>query len=1288
MELALEDHIQGWAWQSDAHTLEVEAVLDGKVIGRARAENYRPDLASRGIGDGRCGFRIALSPPIANPQDVLVRIHEGPVLPRMPRGSIASIGDPNVSLRPRMAIHVEGLVGRKLTGWGWRPAAPTEAIRFEFSIDGDVVGQATAAGFRRDLEVAGIRGGFASFEFLIPERFLDERRHALTVHAPEETWPGYATEFSLAKLVEGPGPRFGAGQVLFPGFAWPQEQPPVHSLAAAAIPVVEWLNVLDHFRAVAPLTVVVTAYNAAAALGTCLESVVTRTTLPVNILVIDDASTDPRIKMLLDELMQRDPRVRTVRNAVNLGYTRSVNLALRETAGDVVLLNSDTVVTTRWLERLCASAYRRGRIGTVTPLSDNAGAFSIPDGGVQNRFPGAYLPDQLARAIAAASPGWSPAVPTGSGFCMLIKRRLIEEVGLFDDVAFPRGYGEENDFCMRALRRGWEHIVDDKVLVLHLRSASFGDEREALTAAGAEWIDKRYPDYRQLTRVFSHSRLLQDARDAARLTLQELRNASAASGAPIATKPRILYLLHDIEDGGTAHTTIDLMGDISSEFACLVLVIRNDAARLLEFNGATLVARGHWNLNQTPGLFADHPTDYAALFASILIREGIELVHVRHLINHSLEAPAIARVLNIPVVLSFHDFYAICPTVNLLDHRGIYCAGRCTPGIGVCPTPIPWPEGLPPLKHTMVHDWRNRVNAMLAHVDAFVTTSDSARALLNEHFPSLAEKGVRVVEHGRNFPKQLELATPPSRDCPTRLLVLGHMTSRHKGADTVKKLHELDSHKRLEIHVSGNVPDEFQTIAKCHGVYKRDALPALVAEIRPSFVFLPASWPETYSHTLSEAWACGVPVIGSNLGAIGERIRRHGGGWTVEPDNAGSILSLVLRLADDPVAYAAEALRARLDNVRLTSEMGQDYRVLYKELLADSLHRAARRMGAPPRCLPIAAVIPRDETDGALLHDRWLNAMRHPVVARLLDCAVITPHALARWSAAPVGRIVVTPALGDGAYADILLKAKAAGLRIICDAALPAASIGSGEVQHLGRFADVLIDADEDPIENYANLLDERPWLQAADRRELSAASPHVDTALPSVVVTLRRMDAREEKMVEELAAAARISGSWHLTLICGVRPTIPLGEAQVLLVPSHVSGKEGLADWLAQALPANAALALAPMARPLVAGEVGAAHWALLGLPCVAVADHPQAAAAVERLSSEPSAWIDRISQIIKGDYMAGADERRKAALAQWSLSDRPAEFRRWLTGANEFESVALESVTPFRANPIGGSV
>jgi glycosyltransferase involved in cell wall biosynthesis/GT2 family glycosyltransferase len=250
-------------------------------------------------------------------------------------------------------------------------------------------------------------------------------------------------------------------------------------------------------------TVVIPVYNATDETRDCIESVIKHTDLVVNrLLVIDDGSPDQSVRTMLDAFEGR-AGLTIRRNNLNIGYTKTINLGLTEAgADDVILLNSDTIVTPRWLEGLRATAYCRERVGTVTAMSDNAGAFSFPNFNETCRKLDHLTHEEYAILMTQATQDCvPPEVPTGSGFCMYIRRSLIKECGLFDEGAFPRGYGEENDFCMRALKAGWVNLISPWSFVYHIRTASFKGEKVALVKKGVDTVTKRYPDYAPLVKA-------------------------------------------------------------------------------------------------------------------------------------------------------------------------------------------------------------------------------------------------------------------------------------------------------------------------------------------------------------------------------------------------------------------------------------------------------------------------------------------------------------------------------------------------------------------------------------------------------------------------------------------------------------------------------------------------------------------------------------------------------------------------------------------------------------------
>jgi len=253
------------------------------------------------------------------------------------------------------------------------------------------------------------------------------------------------------------------------------------------------------------LTVIIPVYNAPTEVKNCIESALIHTPPDVSIIVINDGSTDPKISALLASYMES--RIKIVDNEQNIGYTRTVNLGIKLAGdNDVILLNSDTVVTPNWTQAMRASAYMEPRIGTVTAMSDNAGAFSFPKQGIHNPKPEHFTHEEYATYLVDRTFSCSfVEVPTGSGFCFYIRRNLLNDIGDFDHELFPRGYGEENDFCLRANASGWKNVVTPWAFIYHVRTASFKGEKDKLVKSGVDIVIKKFPDYSERVRVAFHS---------------------------------------------------------------------------------------------------------------------------------------------------------------------------------------------------------------------------------------------------------------------------------------------------------------------------------------------------------------------------------------------------------------------------------------------------------------------------------------------------------------------------------------------------------------------------------------------------------------------------------------------------------------------------------------------------------------------------------------------------------------------------------------------------------------
>ena len=224
--------------------------------------------------------------------------------------------------------------------------------------------------------------------------------------------------------------------------------------------------------------IIIPIYNAYDDLTKCIDSVKKWTDLDKNrLILIDDCSPDERIKPYLKSI--EDKNIKVIFNEKNQGFSGNINLGMSQSEeNDVLLLNSDTVVTKKWLDKIVECAYSDVSIATVTPLSNNATLCSVPNFCEENTIPEGFTIDSFADLIETISLNMMPEIPVAHGFCMFVKREVMRKIGMFDAETFGRGYGEENDFCHRAEQIGYHHVMCDNTFIFHSGTSSFLSEEK------------------------------------------------------------------------------------------------------------------------------------------------------------------------------------------------------------------------------------------------------------------------------------------------------------------------------------------------------------------------------------------------------------------------------------------------------------------------------------------------------------------------------------------------------------------------------------------------------------------------------------------------------------------------------------------------------------------------------------------------------------------------------------------------------------------------------------------
>ncbi|MEP7328121.1 MAG: glycosyltransferase [Betaproteobacteria bacterium] len=614
--------------------------------------------------------------------------------------------------------------------------------------------------------------------------------------------------------------------------------------------------------------VVVPVYNAPDDVRQCVASVLMHLRPDVRLILIDDASTNAEVSTFFDEMARRaHPQVVLLRNDVNLGFTGTANRGMGLSRADVILLNSDTIVTEGWLDAIMHGAATDARIGTITPFSNNAEICSFPDFCVANAWPEGADPNTVAAAMAAAAVPTYPDLPTGVGFCMFVRRALLDAIGDFDPV-FGLGYGEENDFCLRAAAAGWRNVLADNAFVVHTGGRSFEGQKAWLGPRNMALLLERHPHYLDMVQAYIAADPLRPLREAAALRLA------------VATSPDrgVLHVIH--HHGGGTETHVRALIEASRDrWRHYLAIAVGDYWQVEEHRpDGRIVTFEFLRTSSEP---------WRDFLGGICASFGIALLHLH---NISACRDGILMALDDPPVpfgYTVHDLNFACPTITFLGPDGRFCGTQTDPL--VCASCL---AAQPIFADIDIVQWRAQHHALLARAAFRIAPSQWVAATLLRYFPDCP---ATVIAHGAVPAAVKVLDAPPSLSVPDdgipTVALLGAI-GPDKGARRIERLVDLARARKAPVrfvligymdveHGPMQTRDARFTV---HGRYAAADLPALLQHYRVSVVLFPSAGPETFSYTLTEAWTAGLSAIVPPIGALAERMQGSGAGVVLTDD--------------------------------------------------------------------------------------------------------------------------------------------------------------------------------------------------------------------------------------------------------------------------------------------------------------------------------------------------------------------------------------------------------------------
>lgn len=610
------------------------------------------------------------------------------------------------------------------------------------------------------------------------------------------------------------------------------------------------------------ITIVLPVYNAFDLLAEVLHRVVVHTDLPWRLILIEDCSTDPRVRPFLQNWSRdRTDQVHLLENDSNLGFIRSVNRGLAmalEWGGHVVLLNSDAFVPQNWASRLIAPFKSHENVASITPMSNDAEIFSVPAICTRTELvPGeGDAIDAVAQRLN--SEATLAAAPTGVGFCMAMHVDYLRQVPALDTI-FGRGYGEEVDWCQKTRALGGRHLGLPGLFVEHRGGESFGSaDKLALVQKNNALVAHRYPTYDRDVQEFIQADPLISARVALALAFV----AARASGAvPV-------YLAHSLGGGAENYLQDRISADLARGVSSVIIRVGGPQRFQIELRA---------DAGETSGTTSD--LDLLSQLIGVLRQKRI-IYSCGVGDQDPVELPSILRSLcdaasGDEIEVLIHDFFPVSPSYCLLDRDGIYRGPVTADRMDSAHVARRADKS-----KVTLGEWQSAWGALLTDATQITVFSNDSRTQMLAAYPQIDEK-LRVVPH--KLLAKVPVLPQPGGD--TRVIgVLGNI-GKQKGAAILQRLAEaLQSRSDLRVVLVGNIDPAYALppSVPIHGNYHLDDLPTLAKRYGITCWLIPSIWPETFSYTTHECLATGLPVFAFDIGAQGDAVRNASNGYLID----------------------------------------------------------------------------------------------------------------------------------------------------------------------------------------------------------------------------------------------------------------------------------------------------------------------------------------------------------------------------------------------------------------------
>ena len=626
-----------------------------------------------------------------------------------------------------------------------------------------------------------------------------------------------------------------------------------------------------------------------------LFSTIVQTKMNYRMIIIDDKSSDERVYSYLNEFANGKDNVILLQNEKNLGFVKTVNKGLALCNNHVALINTDIELPDQWLERLMLPILIDDSVASTTPYTTCGTICSFPDFLKDNKLFLNLNVDEIDSCFKEVKPPYF-SMPTGVGFCMGMNKNTIKEIGILDSETFGKGYAEENDWCQRAIEAGYKNVQVENLFVFHNHGGSFpSEEKKRLIAEHEKLLLKKHPNYNRDVATFCSIDPNKHLRQFVELNLLQKYKKTHT----------ILALDHAL-GGGATNYLIKKKNEnmeLGNNFIIVKFNTLNDIFEIEYFIN-----------NQTIRTYA--PMDFGLI--NIIQYFNVDEIWVNELVSYVNiyktlgELREYSQKKSIPIQMLFHDYFAICPTINLLNVEGKYCN---IPYIGECEKCIAKTNYLQSMGIESMSKWRNEWKAFLDNCTEVVVFSESTKEIVEKTYGSLPN--IVVMPHQISFIPKINKVNKTTKTINVGLL--GILT-KHKGEKIIKDLLKEINKQGLSINIkligfAENIKRDSHFLQT--GSYSRNGIPYLALMNDIDVFLIPSIWPETFSYTSEEIMKMGFPLMCFDLGAPAERAKKYENGIIIPEMSAKSILQTI---KTNPIIQNIKKMPVTLEKVLFVVE--------------------------------------------------------------------------------------------------------------------------------------------------------------------------------------------------------------------------------------------------------------------------------------------------------------------------------------------------------------------------------